>query len=80
MDEFDLVLSKAANAINDRPLSVRKHGGAEDEVCPITPNLLMLNCRTYAGQLDKDWLSKKHDKALARMKMVEEAYQEWWVE
>ena len=35
MDEFDLVLSKAANAINDRPLSVRKHGGAEDEFCPI---------------------------------------------
>ena len=77
-DEFDLVLAKAANAINERPLSIRVHNGAEDELCPVTPNLLLLGQRTYAGNLEDTYLEKGHDKAIIRMKLVEECYQEWW--
>ena len=79
-EEFDLCLSKAANAINDRPLSIRKHGGGDAEVCPVTPNLLMLGQRTYAGNLEKTYLQESQEKAVIRMKLVEESYQQWWEE
>ena len=40
--EFESVLARAANVINDRPLGVRVHGKADGDLLPVTPNLLLM--------------------------------------
>ena len=77
-DEFDCVLAKAANILNERPLSVRVHSGADPEFCPITPNLLMMSQRTTAGNLASKYQLKPNSHYTERVKLMEKCYQQWW--
>merc|ERR1719342_1695597 len=44
--EFQSLLREACSIVNDRPIGYRHHGGAEGELQPITPNMLLLTSRT----------------------------------
>ena len=77
-DEFDCVLAKAANILNERPLTVRVHSGADPEFCPITPNLLMMSQRTTAGNLASKYQLKPNSHYTERVKLMEKCYQQWW--
>ena len=44
--EFQILLKRAADASNNKPLGVRATGGAEPGYAPITPNLLLKSSRT----------------------------------
>ena len=79
-DEFDTCLAMAANALNERPLSVRVHSGAEPGVCPVTPNLLLLGQRTFTEDLAKNFVKDEHDRANMRMALIQESFHQWWQE
>ena len=51
--EFECVLARAANVINDRPLGVRVHHKTEGELMPVTPNLLLM-AKTATSSPDLD--------------------------
>ena len=75
--EMRCLLSKAAAIINRRPLGVRHHGGAEGEVCVITPALLLQGGRVCSGAVHDQDLC--HSMAPhARMQLVEENFTNWW--
>ena len=77
--EMRTLLSKAAAIINRRPIGVRHHGGAEGEVCVITPALLLQGGRVCTGALHDRELC--HDMSPhARMALVEENFLHWWKE
>ena len=76
-DEFDCVLKKAANILNERPLSIRVHSGADPEFCPVTPNLIMMGQRTRSNLKDHYSL-KKNSHYTERVRLMEECYQHWW--
>lgn len=75
--EFCCVCARAANIINDRPLGVRHHGGAEGELVPITPNLLLLQ-KTDSGDLAIDKYVDAPDKFAKRQKFMEDVLDVWW--
>ena len=78
--EFSSLLSLVANRINDRPLGVRHHGGAEGDVCVITPNLLIQGGRGCSGGgHDTDFRSHMGQINL-RLKVIESAFMDWWVQ
>ena len=75
--EMRCLLSKAAAIINRRPLGVRHHGGAEGEVCVITPALLLQGGRVCSGAVhDQDLCDSMAPHA--RMQLVEENFIHWW--
>ena len=77
--EMRTLLSKAAAIINRRPIGVRHHGGAEGEVCVITPALLLQGGRVCTGALHDNDLCQ--DMAPhARMALVEQNFLHWWKE
>ena len=75
--ELCSLLARAANIINDRPLGVRHHGGAEGELVPITPNLLLLG-KTSSEVQDEERYEEGPDKFTKRQKHMEELLSLWW--
>ena len=71
------MLARAANIINDRPLGIRHHGGAEGDLVPITPNLL-LHTRTDSGDLGVDMYEDAPDKFTRRQQFMEGVLDLWW--
>ena len=87
--EFQVLLARAANILNDRPLGVRHHGHAEGEMCAITPNMLLhggKSCRASDCSADSDapdWsaIADKIDGARdweVRMRATEHGFNLWW--
>ena len=76
--EFSCLLARAANKINQRPLGVRHHGGAEGGVCVITPHMLMSGGRVCQGQEHGRALDRDVSKLDFRMRMVEDCFALWW--
>ena len=76
--EFSCLLARAANKVNQRPLGVRHHGGAEGEVCVITPHMLMSGGLVCQGQEHGRALNKDISKLDFRMRMVEDCFALWW--
>ena len=76
--EFSCLLARAANKINQRPLGVRHHGGAEGGVCVITPHMLMSGGQVCQGQEHGRAVEKDISKLDFRMRMVEDSFALWW--
>ena len=76
--EFSCLLSKCASVINDRPLGVRHHGGAEGGLCVITPNLLLQGGRTCSGHGHSGDFKTDMDRISTRMRVIEESFRAWW--
>ena len=75
--EFCSVLARAANIINDRPLGIRHQGGADGDLVPITPNLL-LHTRTDSGDLGVDMYEDAPEKFTRRQQFMEGVLDLWW--
>ena len=76
--EFSSLLSLAADRINERPLGCRHHGGAEGDVCVITPNLLIQGGRGCAGVAHEDSFRSHMGQISLRLKLIESAFISWW--
>ena len=76
-NEFRVLLSRCANIINDRPLGVRHHNKAVNELVPITPNLLLLG-RTSTSPLDTVQFDEGSDRYTHRAKFIDEVISLWW--
>ena len=76
--EFSCLLARAANKVNQRPLGVRHHGGAEGGVCVITPHMLMSGGLVCQGQEHGRGLDRDISKLDFRMRMVEDCFALWW--
>ena len=61
---------------NNRPLGVRKSGGAEEDLVPVTPNLLLLSPKSAGSDVDK--LEERLDKYTRRQRYQDKALAEWW--
>ena len=75
-DEYCCVLAQAANIVNERPLGIRHHSGAEGDLLPVTPNLLMLT-RTDGGNYQEDKYENP-DKYVRKQRHMEELMNQWW--
>ena len=75
--EFETVLRKACNIINDRPLAVKKSGNKKDgEILPISPNTLLLGRTSLQPPSLVD--SEDGNKLTRRMKFIQEVEENWW--
>ena len=74
-EELQTFLAEASNAINERPIDVRRHGGAEPSVCPLTPNSMLLGQRTNTGQLCSNADQGGKDE---RMEHTTNLFLAWW--
>ena len=75
--EFQVLIHKACNVINNRPLGVY-HGRGECELVPVTPNVLL---QTNNLQDVKEDFIKYEDtlgKYTARMRFLETQFTTWW--
>ena len=72
------LLTEVASRINDRPIGVTRHSGAEPELLPITPNLMLYGSR--AGDVDVMKADVEEDnKTLTRRdKYLEDVFANWW--
>ena len=75
-DQYNCVLAQAANIINDRPLGIRHHSGAEGDLVPVTPNLLLLT-RTDGG-IHVENKYENPDKYVRKQRHMEELLNQWW--
>ena len=76
--EFLILLHRAANIINDRPLGVHHQNGEEGELVPITPNGLIKPGNV--GNVTEDF-TKYEDykgKYVVRMKFLDVQFGLWW--
>ena len=64
--------------MNDRPLSYRKHGKAEGEFQPITPNMLLLTSRSLSAVPILDEFDEQPEKFAKRLKYRESCLESWW--
>ena len=76
--EFQSVLREACSLVNDRPLSYRKHGGAEGEFQPITPNMLLLTSRYHSPLPLLDEFEDVPEKFARRLKYRRACLEDWW--
>ena len=76
--ELCCLLSKISSCINDRPLGVRHHGGAEGGFCVVTPNLLLQGGRVCAGPEHSGDFRTDMGRLSARLKAVEHQFRCWW--
>ena len=76
--EFQSLLARAAAIINDRPLGVRHHKGAEGELLPLTPNLLLLGRSSHTTVDQPDIDDDTPDRYTKREKFVEEVLGLFW--
>ena len=76
--EFETLIKKCTNIINDRPLGVRRVGSATDgEILPITPNHLLLG-RTSLQPPASFVPPGTEDRLSLRVQFVEELENLWW--
>ena len=76
--EYSSLLSRAAYRINQRPLGVRAHNGAEGEVCVITPHMLTQGGQVCSSPDHEEEQLDNHRTLSARMEAVEDAFVLWW--
>ena len=76
--EYSCLLARAADKVNQRPLGVRHHGGAEAGVCVITPHMLMSGGLVCQGEEHGKALEHDVSKLDFRMRMVEDSFALWW--
>ena len=76
--EFLTMCRQACNIINDRPVGYRHHSGAEGELQPITPNMLLVTSRTDSAIPILDEHQDKPDKFARMLKFRERCLSEWW--
>ena len=75
--KYCTVLARIETIYNDRPLGIRHHGGAEGDLVPITPNLLMLN-HTECGDSGDDQYDDTPEKYTKCQKFTEDVLNLWW--
>ena len=76
--EFQSLLREACSIVNDRPIGYRHHGGAEGELQPITPNMLLLTSRTNSPLPVLDAYDEWSTKDARTLRMRETCLQQWW--
>ena len=77
-EEARTLMMKIASTINDRPLGVRHHGGAEGEFTPITPNLLLMGSRAENSGTSMFTEEETSSKLTKRLMYIETHYAQWW--
>ena len=77
--EFECVLAKAANVINDRPLGIRVHKATEGDLVPVTPNLLLM-AKTATSDKDCTLSDDGPSRLVKNQKKMEEVVGAWWNE
>ena len=77
--EFESVLARVANIINDRPLGVRVHGKADGDLLPVTPNLLLM-AKTATSHQDHNLSADEPSRLFKNQKRMEEVVGAWWNE
>ena len=75
--EFVTLMRRATSIINDRPLGLRHHSGAE-EMFPVTPNNLLMSSRTVSPLEDPDRYEDTPEKLTGRLKYMEQCLADWW--
>ena len=76
--EFEAVLRRCCNIINNRPVGIRHHKpNTEGELLPLTPNLLLLG-RTSTGPLDTAALEEEEGRFTRRACYIAELESQWW--
>ena len=75
--EYCAVLARAADIINNRPLGVRHSGGAEGDLVPVTPNLLLLS-KSDSAASEVDRFEDREDKYTRKQKYQDRVLTEWW--
>ena len=76
--EFDTLLRKAANCLNDRPLSVYDVNDGEPGLAPLTPNLMLQNFRAPSALEALDKYEECTDKLVVRNKYCQAQFESWW--
>ena len=76
--EFQCLLHRAANCINQRPLGMQHRSGSEPGFAPVTPNSLLQGSRTRDPVEDPERYDDMPSKYVARLKMVEKQFDVWW--
>ena len=75
--EFETLMRRACNIVNDRPLGCKRSGTKNDgEIIPITPNTLLLGRTSLQPPSLID--SQDNDKLTKRVKFVQEVEDNWW--
>ena len=74
--EFECVLAKAANVINDRPLGVRVHNKADGDLVPVTPNLLLM-AKIVTSTQDHSLNDDEPSRLVKNQKRMEEVVGAW---
>ena len=75
--QFQTLLRQACSIVNDRPIGYRHHGGAEGELQPLTPNMLLATSRTSSPLPDLEKFDDD-DKGPRVLKMREACLGDWW--
>ena len=76
-NEFSSLLAKCACVINERPLGVRHHNSAVNELVPLTPNLLLLG-RAGSSPPDVARLDDGDNRFKMRKNFIDEIFTLWW--
>ena len=77
--EFEVLLQRAADLINARPLGIRATNGANPSFAPITPNLLLKCSRNPRMNFDTERFQKcVNEKSIVRLKAMDLALENWW--
>ena len=78
-EDYQGLLGRVANAINQRPVGVKHHNHGEPGVVAITPNLLLQCSRTADAQIDPSIVTtQSHHSAYDKLRYVEESLADWW--
>ena len=75
-DELLCLLFRASNVLNERPIGMRHHQGAEPGYCPLTPNLMLMTTRTETG--DPMLGVDDSQKFAKRFAFIQNCFEEWW--
>ena len=76
--EFQGLLREACSIVNDRPISYRKHNGAEGGFQPITPNMLLLTSRAKSPPPSLEEFNDIDDKCVRKLRFRESCLRDWW--
>ena len=76
--EFQTLLRQACSIVNDRPIGYRHHGGAEGELQPLTPNMLLLTSRTRSAKPIWEEFDQAPEKYTRLLRMRESCLKDWW--
>ena len=77
-EELQVLLAKASDIVNHRPLGVKHHGGCEPGLTPITPNTLLKMTRTDSLDIDPAIINDSNKSVLARSKFIDQCLLDWW--